>query len=404
MVQLFVVRQPVFDSNSTVVLYDLLYTSYEAGNPFFTDEEKLTAHQILDTFVDIGIDLLFENKRACFTLTHSFIQKKYPIQLPPDRVLLRFYTNIVENEESLYLRNLAQNGYKMVLECTGDTKEIMPFLDFVSYIRIDIEEFGFERLKKMLFAIRKPNLTLWAHNIRTKDIFNHCRSAGFELFQGDFITQPEIVHGRGLTESTYSIVALLNKLQSFKTDFSELEEIISRDVSLSYKFMRLLNSPLYAPSGNIKSIRQGLVYMGLKGIRNWASLMFIVRVYSKPQELTIRAMFRAKMCELLAVELEKVDRDAAFTVGLFSLIDSLLDVPMEQILSSLPFNEEIVSALMRKEGIFGKILECTLACERADWKGTLALGLKPEVIKKCYMGSIDWVKSVKDLLLQAEKT
>ena len=223
---------------------------------------------------------------------------------------------------------------------------------------------------------------------------------GFEYFQGYFLSKPNVVEGQRLPASRLNLLILLSRIRTPGIEFREVEEIILQDVSLSYKLLRLINSAFYTKHTEIKSIRQALTFLGLRQIQDWVSLIFLSQIEDKPRDLMTTAMVRAKMCEILGLSLNKKISDISFTVGLFSVLDALLDMPLEDILSSLPLSDDVSSALLQHKGQLGEILNTVIAYERGNWEDTLSLDLDPEVLKEAYLKSISWAAEIEKLLHQ----
>jgi EAL and modified HD-GYP domain-containing signal transduction protein len=165
---------------------------------------------------------------------------------------------------------------------------------------------------------------------------------------------------------------------------------MSRDVALSYKLLRLINSAFYALPRKVDSLRQALSLLGTRFLTTWVSLLILSGFDDKPLELMVTAMVRAKMCELLAQALGRSDTDTFFTVGLFSALDALMDSSMEDVLKSLPLSDDLAVALLRYEGLLGSVLACVLAYERGCWQTVACPGLNSAAITEAYLHAITW--------------
>jgi len=237
---------------------------------------------------------------------------------------------------------------------------------------------------------------LLAKEIETLDVFDTCRKLGFDYFQGFFLTRPNFESGQKVPVSRLATLRLLAKLYDPDIEFHDLEEIIRNDVALSYRLLRLINSVFYSRPKKIESTRQALTLLGLHRIREWVSMLILSEIVEKPHYLVITALERAKMCELLTLKAQKMEM--GFMVGLFSILDVLLDMPLEDILSSLPVSHEISSALLQHKGSLGKVLHCVLAYQHGEWEEALSTGLDPGVIREAFLESLDWATTVSSLL------
>ncbi|MEJ2687809.1 MAG: HDOD domain-containing protein, partial [Gammaproteobacteria bacterium] len=169
-------------------------------------------------------------------------------------------------------------------------------------------------------------------------------------------------------------------------------------VTLSFRLLRYINSAFFALPRKVESIRQAVVYLGTNAIKTWVALLALSGIDDKPHELMTVAMVRAKMCELLAQAVSAPHPDAFFTVGLFSALDAILDMPMDQVVASLPLSDEITAALLRREGLPGAALDCTLAYERADWDEVAFGTINTGHITEIYVDALAWACQVSSAL------
>ncbi|MFC1512339.1 EAL and HDOD domain-containing protein [Candidatus Latescibacterota bacterium] len=400
MLDSFIARQPIFDQMLTVIGYDLLYSSYDADNQIFVDDEVSSSHLIVDTFMDIGFEQLVDDKLAFIRLSHNFLLKRPHLPLPQNAVVIEvFCNNPMDKELIAAIRHLSESGYQVALDNVVNPDHTAPLAGIAHIVKVNIAEVDINKLKFLCWGFKKQRFKMSADWVTSHDVLDQCRSLGFEYFQGDFLTKPNVVRGHSMPEVSTTLIRLLSKLQSSKTEFSELEEIISQDVSLSYKFLRLINSSFYSFPRKIGSIRQGLTLLGMKEIRNWTSLLYILRVGDKPHELMIMALFRAKMCELIMEAAKDPLAESAFTVGLFSVLDALMDIPMEEVVALLPLSDEISAALVRREGALGAALQCVFASGMGKWEEIKYPDLGIGAIKKAYLESIDWTRSLSKILI-----
>jgi len=225
---------------------------------------------------------------------------------------------------------------------------------------------------------------------------------GFDYFQGYFFARPQIVAGRTLPHGQVTALELLRLLNDPGTDFDELEAVVSRDMSLSYRLLRHLNSPALGLRRKVTSSREALVLLGERNVRKWASLVVFSSVGGdKPSELLKSAQVRARMCEQLAVAAgEPVAPATAFTAGLFSLLDALLDRPMEVALAPLGLTGDLREALVDGSGPLGDVLAVALAWERGDWDAVTArrerVAVADEVLRRCAFDAFQWVEALSD--------
>jgi c-di-GMP phosphodiesterase len=181
----------------------------------------------------------------------------------------------------------------------------------------------------------------------------------------------------------------LSELTAGDVSFEDLERIIASDVGLSLKLLRYVNSAFFALPRTVNSVREALNMLGVRTVRRWATVMAISSLPDVPDELVSLALRRAHMCEILAGSALPEERETLFTIGLFSVADALLDLPMAEVLDSLPFSDEIQAALLRREGPKGELLAAVTAYERGEFP-TLAVPGPVPSLAGAYRAALEW--------------
>ena len=178
-------------------------------------------------------------------------------------------------------------------------------------------------------------------------------------------------------------------MQDNESTNEQLAEIISQDLTMSVRVLRYINSAQFGFSREVNSIQQAIMMLGRTTIRNLATLLSMSQIKDKPHELLVISMIRSKMAENIAKQV-KMDKEICFTIGLFSIIDTLMDQDMEVLIEGLPLTENIRAALIRHEGELGKILNCVLAYESGDWENANYENLSANDIRECYLEALNW--------------
>jgi c-di-GMP phosphodiesterase len=387
----FVGRQPIYDRQLDVYAYELLFRSGESNQAGVMDGDQATSQVILNTFMEIGLETIVGQKLAFINLTRGFILQDYSSVFPAGRVVMEVLENIPVDDELIEaVRRSSSQGYLIALDDFIYHERLQPLVEIADIIKVDVLALDQVALQEHVAALRPYKVKLLAEKVETQDHFKYCRDLGFDYFQGYFFCKPEIIKGQRVPANRVVTLQLLAKLQDPETDFAELEEIISRDVSLGYKLLRVVNSAFYSLPRKVDSLRQALLMLGTRNIATWVSVILLSGIDDKPHELMVTAMVRAKMCELLAQTLGQRSKDTFFTVGLFSALDALLDNPMEDILKSLPLSDDIVTALLSYRGMLGDTLQCVLAYERGDWDNVHCAELDSTTITDAYLQAIAW--------------
>ncbi|MBW1951389.1 MAG: HDOD domain-containing protein, partial [Deltaproteobacteria bacterium] len=242
-----------------------------------------------------------------------------------------------------------------------------------------------------------------AEKVETHDEFQKAVDMGFEYFQGYFFSKPQVLKSRDISPSKINMIQIMAEVNKEDFGFRELEKLISRDVSVSYKLMRYINSAYYRRIQEISSIHQAIVMLGERGIRHFISLIVMAKLASdKPTELLRTSIIRARFCELLGKDGNaELDVSELFTLGLFSLIDAILDDTMENLMSRLPLSAEIKQALVSREGRLADYLELVASYETGDWEtfSRIVQGVRvnEEKIPEYYIDAVSWADTLAGL-------
>lgn len=389
-------RQPIFNRKLRVIGYELLFRhSREAVTAEFDDADRAVSNVIVNSFMEIGLKRMVGEKLAFINMSRRFFAGDYEFLLPRDHVVLEVLENITLDRGMVdRIREFSDKGYRIALDDVTDPERVEPLLDVVDIVKVDIIEIARDKLRPSVEELKKSNIKLVAEKVETYRELELCRELGFNYFQGFFLSKPKVIEGHRSVDTHFQLVKLLTKLQNPDVRFSEIETIISRDVSLSYKLLKLINSAYYSVPVEVKSVRDALVLLGLRKIRSWMSLLILSRLGNKPRELTVTAMIRARMCELLICTVDMDKRETAFITGLFSVLDALLDMKMDDVLGSLPLSDSIRSAILEYEGELGEVLRCVIAYERGDWDKVSFKDLDILSIGECYLEALDWAYEI----------
>lgn len=387
---LFVGRQPIYNGQLGLYGYELLFRNNLENKADVLDGNQATSQVMTQTFLEIGLEHLVGHHKAFFNLTQAFITGSLPVPFSKKQVVLEVLENIPATVETIEgLHNLKKQGYTIALDDFVLTTQIHPFVELADIIKVDILQdasFG----KKQIRDLHYKGIKLLAEKIETKQQFEACRQLDFDFYQGYFLSRPQIVQGKHIPENKNLLLYLLARLQDPDIEFGELQELIKRDPALSFKLLRYINSPAVGLASAVQSIQQAITIIGLDALKRWVTLIVVATVADKTGELIRIALTRAKMCELLGVAIGKSDQDIYFTVGLFSALDTMLDVPLEQVLKSLPFSGRINDALLKHVGIEGEVLQCVLSYELSDWQNVKCGALSVDAINQIYVQAITW--------------
>ena len=392
MAEIFVGRQPIYTRDLEVYAYELM--SHHTGDESI-EADKATSQVIINAFMEIGIDKLVGKNIAFITLTEHFLQSDYELPLPKDRVILKIpaYVNVTD-EVIAGVKRLADAGFKLALDNYLQHPSLQPLSSMASVIDINIENLPEAEIRAHLNILKKLHPIILADHVKDHDAYETCRDVGVDYIQGYFLNRPRIVRGESLDSNQMSIINLLSTLHNPETDTDTVVDIISKDVALSYKIIQLMNSAFFSRSTKIDSIQHATVMLGRKQLCTWASMMALSGMDNKPREQIRISMIRARSCELLAEKAGLKPADSFFTVGMFSSLDLLMDRSLEELIAPLPLADNVIAALLNREGDLGEAINCTLAQEEGDWMNIRFADLSPEDLSDINIEAINWAEDV----------
>ncbi len=409
MPNLLIVRQPIFNDSLDVMGYELLYHQAAAGaNPAAAADPAAgptaTLKSTLERVSEVGLENLVAGKKAFVDVTRNYLVGKTPIPLPPGSVVLEVLDEMTaEGEAYDTLAGLTQQGYQLALDKVVSVNKVSKALGLFYLVKLDFPTLDRLQLADTVKRLKLHRAKLLANKVETLDDLSYCQRLGFDFYQGNFLVKPRIVAGRHLDTSRTVIMRSLAQIQDTSADFQSLAKIIAQDVSLSYKLLKLVNSAYYSLSKSITSLEQAVALIGLNQLRAWMTLLMMASVRNKPHELTTVALVRAKMCELLAKEMGERQTDPFFLVGLFSILDALMDLPLPEALASLPLADDIVNALVTHQGTLGELLLLVMTYERGQWESLFKLKqpVKPSQLGAAYLEAVRWTIEVAQVMNNA---
>jgi c-di-GMP phosphodiesterase len=392
---IFVGRQPIYGRRLELHAYELLYRGADVDYADFSEGDRATSQVLLNTFTEFGLERIVGGHLAFINLTRGFIVGEYPLPVPRTQVVLEVLEEVEADEQVLKgMEDLRRRGFKIALDDFVYRPDREPMLALADIIKVDILGLDQAEIRARFQQLKPRGIKLLAEKIETREQFELCRDMGFDYFQGYFLAKPNVVSGSSIPANSLNLLRLMAEFQNPDHDFDRIAEIVSQDVALSYKLLRHINAAIYGMPRRIESIKETVTYLGLSTVKNLACLFLLSGAGEHPHELLVTAMMRAKMCELLARARGVSNPSSFFTVGLFSTLDALLNVPMERVVKKLPLAEDLQHALLDGDGPMGQALRCTLAYERGDWDAVRYFELPRTTIKGAFLEAVVWVENV----------
>ena len=400
---IYVARQPVFDGKERVWAEKFLFRARsDADSAEMTTGTEATlnvaAHAFLDA-ADEQEETLREQFRTIINFTPRAILDQVPYALPPERTVIELLDDGGVDETLIpTLLDLKADGYTLAVDVTPGTLAHPLVLDLADVLDVDVLEPGPGGLEPLVQRLSGRSARLLAKRVETRELFEQAKGLGFHYFQGFFFCRPVMVVGRKLSSSEVTRLQLFRQIEAEDPDFDQLAATIQADVSISYRLLRYLNSASFGFRREIDSIRQAIVLLGWKPLRNWLRLIILTDLNppEKSSELPYLCAQRGKFFEILADDRKSRRSGELFLLGLFSLLDAMLGIPMDEIVDHLPLEQELKDALCGMPGRYGKLLELTQCLEMGRWArlGELLtdMELDPGLVASAHFEALGWAR------------
>lgn len=387
----FVGRQPIFDQHKTVYGYELLFRNGNKNKANVIDGNQASTQVMLNALTEFGLDSIVGKNLAFINLTQELLVDELIQMLPYDRVVLEILENVTIDEALIKaVQELSDQGYIIALDDFIYTEEWQPLVEIADIIKLDVLALPNSEIEKQVQFLRRFNTRLLAEKVESMKQFTFLKTLDFNYYQGYFLSKPSIIEGKRTPTNKLAILHLLAKLANPDTDHAVIESLIAQDLTLCYKLLRYINAACFALPRKIASINEAIIYLGLSNIRRFASMIAMTGFNDQPHEILLTALIRARMCELLAEAAEHENTDTYFTLGLFSLLNIMLNIPITELVNELPLGEELTQALLNHDGQLSEALRCVIAYEHQQWQAVKFEELSTDEISNIYLNAVQW--------------
>jgi EAL and modified HD-GYP domain-containing signal transduction protein len=398
--RMFLGRQPILDASSQFVGYELKLQDQNFP-PHIGDEASLRHVQdelLVISVIDLDFQKVLGNRLVFIQVSPAMLRNPLIESLPKQKVVVGVRLAGVADEPLLQrCRELVELGIPLALEDFEFRPEYVPFLSLCSWVKLDTTRYDALALSQQVSAILgacKPRLI--AQKVESDDAFDAYRAMAFEFFQGAYFSRIRPDAPQRLDNDRMRVIELLNLVMNH-AELSELEDKVKRDPGLSYKLLNFINSPANGLRQKIRSIGHGLTLLGYDQLYRWLTLLLFTsgKTDGRSRTLLKNALVRARFTETLGQNsLEPAERGGLFIVGIFSLLDALLNVPMAQALSSLNLPDPVVEALLKRSGRYAPYLQLAIACENFDQDAIAhyaeACGLTADEVNVTHVKALIW--------------
>ena len=406
MEEAFIGRQAILDQQQKVYAYEILFRSglKNAFDPTL-DGNVATQSVMVGTMLEFGLKKLVSDKKAFINFTEQNLLNRAPKLLPPENVVVEILENVQPTSEIVEaVRELKAEGYKIALDDFVLLPGYEPLIEMADIIKVDFRITTDPEERQKLREILPSHVRLLAEKIETEEEFHQAMAFGYVLFQGYFFCKPAILHQKKLTSNALSRMRLLKEINRQNVDFASMTNVISADTNLVHKLLTYINSAGIGLVNHVSNLKQATVLLGASGVKRWVTLISL-QTFSedKPPELFTLSLLRAKFCELIAGELKRpgLTQDAGFLIGMFSLLDVLLMLPMEEVLKEVALADDLNAALLGEDNDLRRILDLVIAYEKGDWDKVIACCEREHIsidhLKPKYDAVLEWYNALQSV-------
>ena len=395
----YIARQPILNKEKKIFAYELLFRNGATDKAFVdTDADQATSRVIMESFFSRGVDSITGGKPAFINFTSRLLLENTATLFPKDQLVIEILENVEPTPEIIEAcRSLQKKGYKLALDDFVYSPEIEPLIRMSKIIKFDFLANTPREIVNMMKSIDLKGKWLLAEKIETNEMFNLAVAMGFTLFQGYFFSKPVTLSTKVLSPLKISYISLMREVSTGdEMNFQRVARAIREDVALSYKLLKLVNSAYYGLRAEVTDITRAVAIIGTIELRKWVFMIALMGLNSdKPDEIIRMSMIRGRFLENLNTKCRRLNSDEnAFHTGLFSMLDVLMDVTMENALEGILLADEVRSALIDRTGPAYSLLELVVSIERSDWDVTdelaALLNIDAETISSVYLDAVKW--------------
>lgn len=397
MMDIFIARQPIFNVNQDAIAYEILYRSGFTNAYDGIDGDKASRDVIINTFQTFGTNNLTNNKPVFINFTENLICDEIATLFPNDLLVIEILEDVYPHKGIIErCKKLKEMGYRIALDDFVNKTEYKDLIELADIIKIDFFNTEKEEIENILHELKDKDIEFLAEKVETREEFQYAKELGFKYFQGYFFSKPEVLRIKKLQHLNANCLQLVDQINQAELDFDKLVDIISRDLSLIYNLLKLVNSPAFGFRYKIKTVKHGVVALGEREIKKWINLLVLTEMGSdKPDELTRLSVIRAKFLELLYLETGlKGQTEDVFLVGLLSLMDVIVNRPLKSILKDIKASNLVVETLLKGTGEIIDLYKLMIAYEKGQWEEVLKYNEKFNIdnslIIMSYMNALRW--------------
>lgn len=397
--QVYVARQPIFGADNALQGYELLYRNDGAATTAdgpLTDRAKST-ETVLRSVIDLGLPRLTNGAAAWVNFTGDLIKERVYELLPKDDVVIEVLERtVVDDALVAELQRMHAQGWQVALDDFVPSVGTVRLVPFARYLKVDVLQQPPARIAELAGLLRPWGKTLLAERVETREVRDACAQRGFTLFQGHYYSRPQLVAKKVVPAAQLSAMRLVQQLRDPTTRDADIVATLGSDVALTYKLLQLVNNAASGGRG-LQSVDHALRILGRQTLARWIALLMVsslVTGQGTSRELVQQSMRRARFAEQVAERLGREDAGVFFLVGIFSMLDALLDLPMRDAIAPLDLAPVVRAALETGTGPQAVLLHLAQSFEQGKWRDVdlraEALGLTREDLLAAWDEAEHW--------------
>ena len=394
----FVARQPILSQDEKVFGYEILFRD-GVEDYFRSTDPEAASRSTLDTSLLMGLDVLSDGRRAFINCTRDMLLKDYMTLLPSSQAVVEILETVEPDDLVMAAcQRLKTAGYMIALDDFVENDPRQPLTDFADILKVDVRNTTPEQRAAMIKRYGPWKCRLLAEKVETREEFLAAKKAGFQYFQGYFFRRPETMRAHEISGNRLNYVRMLQVVSKPELEPREIENAIKGEASLCYRLLRYMNSAAFGFSNEIHSVRHALSILGEREVRRWVRLVVTLSAgQNRSSEIVSSALVRARFCELLSPKVKHGDSDL-FLLGLLSLMDSILEIPMTEVLDSVPIDQETKEVLLGRGTRLRPLYQLMLAQESGDWQAVAelakSLSLRESEVAEIYWQAMQWARQM----------
>lgn len=399
----YVARQPIVDTLQQLHAYELLFRDGEKNCFPNISPDEATSRILAASHLNVGLEAVTNGVLAFINFHTDTLLHRFPTSLNPASVVIEITETVDVSDELVdACQQLKEQGYQLALDDYDLEEKWQVLLPLISIVKFDITTVTDEQIRETVPLLKSHNIKLVAERVETKEQFNYYRDLGFDYFQGYFFARPEVIKHRKMSSSATNMLELLKESTAPQLNIENINTIFERDVSLSYLLLRFINNPTVNKRNEITSLKHAMNFMGEQEVRKFITLLSLANLSDgQPGELLNMSLVRARFCELVLLSMQEKSREnSGFLTGMLSLLDTLMQQDMQELVDKLPLPPEVSAALCGENNQLKQCLQLVNAFECGQWSVVRALGtrfgLGQKQLHDIYVNALSWASALQN--------